>query len=294
MAGPGTDSTRSAADGAPSEARARERMNLIEEIYRASVASDYVTADPDRPARPSRRRQRAVVTFVGLGMAGVIIALGFSARILNAPVVTEQRTALRERIQAADTLGAQLTAQVTALRAEIQKARQADLETTAAGSLVAAQIGRYEVIAGFTPVTGGGAVVTLTDAKNPTTDDADVSRVLDSDVQEAVNGLWEAGAEAIAVNSQRLTSRSAIRSAAGAILVNYRPLQPPYVVDAIGPPDLAQTFKQTASAQALSSVARRFGIGFDTGSADDLRLPAATVSLPEQAKNIPDEGEATK
>ena len=46
------------------------------------------------------------------------------------------------------------------------------------------------------------------------------------DLQIVVNGLWDAGAEAISVNGQRLTSKSAIRFAGQAILVNYRPADP--------------------------------------------------------------------
>ena len=48
--------------------------------------------------------------------------------------------------------------------------------------------------------------------------------MLDRDLQVIVNGLWAAGAEAIAVNGQRLTACSAIRSAGEAILVDFRPL----------------------------------------------------------------------
>ena len=48
--------------------------------------------------------------------------------------------------------------------------------------------------------------------------------MLDRDLQIVVNGLWAAGAEAIAINGQRLTARSAIRSAGQAILVDFRPL----------------------------------------------------------------------
>ena len=55
---------------------------------------------------------------------------------------------------------------------------------------------------------------------------SDLEQVLDSDVQRAVNGLWAAGAEAVSVNGSRLTARSAIRSAAGAILVAEQAVEP--------------------------------------------------------------------
>ena len=59
---------------------------------------------------------------------------------------------------------------------------------------------------------------------------SDTGRVLDRDLQVMVNALWAAGAEAIAINGQRLTARSAIRYAGEAILLDFRPLVPPNVM----------------------------------------------------------------
>ena len=156
-----------------------------------------------------------------------------------------------------------------------------------AGALLATQIEELELVTGYTPVEGPGAVVTLTDS--PVTqgeDGEDLERVLDSDVQRAVNGLWSAGAEAIAVNGQRLTAQSAIRSAAGAILVNYRPLKPPYRVEAIGPPGLAERYVATADAQELARISTQFGIGLELSSVDEISLRSATSPLPSDAEVV--------
>ena len=97
------------------------------------------------------------------------------------------------------------------------------------------------------PVTGPGLVLTVDHAaagaglKNLNVDPGaltgpDLTKVFATDLQIIVNGLWQAGAEAISVNGHRLTSRTAIRSAREAIIVNYRPLTRPYVITAIGDP----------------------------------------------------------
>jgi uncharacterized protein YlxW (UPF0749 family) len=268
---------------------ARERLNLIEQITGAAVASDYDGAPEQGP--PNSRRQRVLVAAVTLGLAGFVLALGISERILNDPVVNEQRSALAERIVAADARNESLIADVEAGRLELTAAREDNLRFTAAGALLASQIRVLELVTGYAPVEGPGAVVTLTDA--PVTEGEegiDVERVLDSDIQRAVNGLWSVGAEAIAVNGQRLTAQSAIRSAAGAILVNYRPLKPPYRVEAIGPPGLAEDFLATPDAQELDSVSTQFGIGLETSSVDRLSLRSATSPLPSQAQVVGPEG----
>lgn len=294
MSTPSTDGAGTVTQGRPADdaALARNRMNLIEQITAAAVASDY-----DSPAGTpgsASRRQRGLIAALGLGLAGFLLAIGVSAQILGAPVVAEQRQALRDRIEAADARQEELGAAVVALRAEVELARAAELERITGSAVLADTIQDFELATGYSAVTGPGAVVTLTDAPVGEGEELDeLEQVLDSDVQRAVNGLWAAGAEAVAVNGSRLTARSAIRSAAGAILVNYRPLRPPYLVEAVGPPSLVDDFLATQDAAALRGVSEQFGIGFSAEAADDLLLRAATSALPETAEVIePEEGDS--
>ena len=57
------------------------------------------------------------------------------------------------------------------------------------------------------------------------------------------------------INGQRLTATSAIRFAGEAILVNYRPLVPPYAVTAIGDPaSLPTRFAQGPGGTYVSTL----------------------------------------
>jgi uncharacterized protein YlxW (UPF0749 family) len=271
---------------------ARNRLNLIEQITADAVASDYVglAADPSRTSR----QQRLLVAAIALGLTGFVLAVGVSARVINAPAVAEQKQALLDRIAEQESRQEELAPSVAALREQVEVARSAELEVVAGGAALSDQVKQYELVTGYVAVTGPGAVVTLQDAApDPESEQPELERVLDSDIQRAVNGLWQAGAEAIAINRQRLTARSAIRSAAGAILVNYRPLRPPYVVEAIGPDSLAADFAASPDAAALRGVSEEFGIGLSIDGADKLRLPAATSALPEAAEvAVPEKGES--
>ncbi len=64
--------------------------------------------------------------------------------------------------------------------------------------------------------------------------------MLDIDLQILANGLWQAGAEAVAINGHRLSTLTAIRAAGEAITVDYRSLTRPYRVEAIGDPHTSQ------------------------------------------------------
>ena len=69
---------------------------------------------------------------------------------------------------------------------------------------------------------------------------------------------------------------SAIRSAGQAILVDFRPLTPPYVIDVIGDPsDLQTGFAQSSAGAYLHALEDNSGIAVDETTRDDLRLPAA-------------------
>jgi uncharacterized protein YlxW (UPF0749 family) len=269
---------------APLPPAARHRLNLIELLTADAVASDYADVRP--AATTSSRREQVLVAAIALGVVGFVLALGFSARVLNAPVVDSQRAALGERIQQAQQVQSDLVGEVTALREEVVAAREAELARVRGGAQVAADVAALELATGYVAVTGPGGAVVLTDAPSAQEGGSDEERVLDSDVQRAVNGLWAAGAEGVAVNGQRVSARTAIRSAAGAILVNYRPLRPPYRVEAIGGPGMLETFRAGPDAAYLQGVANQYNIGFTTEQVGAVTLPAATSPLPEQATVI--------
>jgi uncharacterized protein YlxW (UPF0749 family) len=108
--------------------------------------------------------------------------------------------------------------------------------------------------------------------------------VLDRDLQTVVNGLWAAGAEAVAVNGQRLTARSAIRYAGQAILVDFRPLVPPYVVQAVGEAGGLQTrFAAGAAGAYLQALRDNYGVQAAIVPSANLELPGAGGSTTQFA-----------
>jgi uncharacterized protein YlxW (UPF0749 family) len=114
-------------------------------------------------------------------------------------------------------------------------------------------------------------------------------RVLDTDLQHLVNGLWQAGAEAISINGERLTNLSAIRHAGSAITVNFRSLSRPYTVSAIGDPDrLPVRFGNTTSGQTWLDLQQKVGLKFSMRVVRSLSLPAQPLrplryALPEKS-----------
>jgi len=126
---------------------------------------------------------------------------------------------------------------------------------------------------GDAAVTGPGVRITVDDRA-----DARTQRqvVLDEDLQRLVNGLWVAGAEAVAINGERLTALSAIRGAGEAITVNFRSLRRPYVVEAVGDPDdLPARFIESPGGTWWLNLESVYQLRFDMSSEDSVTLPAA-------------------
>ena len=91
-----------------------------------------------------------------------------------------------------------------------------------------------------------------------------------------VDGLWEAGAEAIAINDQRINALGGIRNTSRAIHVNGRPVNPPYVISAIGDPQTLQArLLQTSQGQEWFNRVNFYGFVYEPENVDDIRLPAA-------------------
>ena len=100
--------------------------------------------------------------------------------------------------------------------------------------------------------------------------------IYDSDLTRLVNGMWQAGAEAVAINGHRITTLTPIRSAGSAITVDYVSLSPPYVLEAIGDPARLQArFARTSAAAWWQYLHDNYGITYELQTvSSDLKLPA--------------------
>ncbi len=125
---------------------------------------------------------------------------------------------------------------------EDQRAKvSALLDRETMGNALQKEINDLRVRAGGSPVQGEGILLTLDDTGNgkntPLDPNVNLRVVHDSDLFTLVNELRSAGAEAIAVNDQRVISSTAIRCAGPVIQVNGTQVAPPFRIRAIGKAD---------------------------------------------------------
>jgi uncharacterized protein YlxW (UPF0749 family) len=255
----------------------------LEPGYRAAAAR---RAEHPPSARARRLGQAArVAVLVALG---ALFATAYLQASASAPQAARTRAALASDARERGALTDRLQRQATAERGRLSAQRAQALRDSTAGSQAAASLHDLEVATSLTALRGAGLTVTVGDAsqhQDPVTgrpaqsDPAGAGRVQDRDVAEVVNALWAAGAEAIAVDGQRLSPTSTIRSAGGAILVDFRPVSSPYQIRAIGNADRMQArFADSAVARSFVTFIDLYGMTFSIRRADALDLPAASAT----------------
>lgn len=299
--GRGEQVTRS--KGAPAR-RADASMTLLTDLLERPLDPAYgaVAARRVDAGLPATKGLHSVLFTVTLLVVGLVLTV--SARTLtdNATARSSARAELVRQIEAAREVRDGRAATVSTLTREVA-ARDAQV-LASQSSAEAGELRQLSAATGATSVVGPGMVVTLDDAPTANAPGANADprgggRVQDGvvrsrDLQIIVNSLWAAGAEAMMINGQRLTSTSAIRFAGQAILVNYRPLVRPYVITAIGDPKtLPARFAQGAGGTYAATLTGTFGIPVGTDTGDRFVLPSSTSAQTRVAVPLAPAGPAT-
>lgn len=268
-------------------------MTLIREMMERPLDPGYAAAAERREAAglaPSTGL-RSVPLVVTAVVIGALFSVGAVTLNRDLPDMTLTKKTLVSQIDAARASADRRSAQIGTLQSEISTAE------TRHGDDLSGRLGELEADTGALGVTGPGVVITMDNAPDMGSGNADADPRTDSatsggtvlarDVQLVTNGLWQAGAEAVMVNGQRLSSRSAIRFAGDAILVNFRPLTRPYAISAIGDPNsLATNFADSTAGSYLDALRSNFGIKVSTVSRSTITMPGATTLTTSAAQPL--------
>jgi len=268
-----------------------ESMTLLTEVMEQPLDPSYAAAR--QRSQTSGWAAHGPMSWLAIGVVALLTGIGTvtAAQALRVPqpVMRETRALLEAQIIEHNNQIAALSAQIDQLGAEI-----AQLQATALSDLDPALVATIETDAlhnGSAAVTGPGFEVSLTDGGGPLAEDNPESLVRDADLQRVISYLWAAGAEAIAVNDQRLTMTSAVRNAGSAILVDLVPLVgPTYTVRAIGSPEALQTgWEASGGPSYLQLLGTQYGVRSSAALQPYLELPSATGQSLRYAKALTSE-----
>lgn len=237
-------------------ARPDQSMSLLTDLQDNALEPEYRAATQ----RGEKRSPGTLAVTVAI-LAALLVLAGVNT-FRGSGEAASEREALLEQIQKSQDRLAEMEQEIRDLERQIQDL--SDDQVTDPG--LRAELDLLAPLVGDVAVSGPGIVVRVDDAA--TTGGEGV--VFDTDLSRLVNGLWQAGAEAIAINGRRITTLTPIRSAGSAITIDYVSLNPPYTVEVIGDPNTLQArFARTSAMVWWKYISDNYGVGFSIREADD-------------------------
>lgn len=176
-------------------------------------------------------------------LLGFLLALQFkSVRIhkqeSTVPSRTEELTGLLIEEQKRNEA---LTLQLDQYKEENELFRMEAEESGGYAAILGEKLARAEILSGQRAVHGKGITITLSDSTAQNTGvDENAFVVHDTDLLRVINELRASGAEAISLNGERILATSEIRCAGPVVSVNNRRYNIPFVISAIGDPDIME------------------------------------------------------
>jgi uncharacterized protein YlxW (UPF0749 family) len=248
---------------------------LLTLITARSMDEDYAhvaqqrAAAGEEPVQGRRPHWISLVAVAALGIMGAVVAAQTDR---EAEVNELSRAALVEQIDSKRDQVRDLQARVAALTRSNQAVASSNTRIQGQLDDLESRVRRAELNTGFAAVHGPGVRITVDNRPGVDVD----SEIRDEDLAFLVDGLWEAGAEAIAVNDQRLNVLGGIRNTNRAIHVNGRPVNAPYVISVIGDNKTLQArLLQTSHGQEWFALVNGLDFVYSAQNVDDISLPAA-------------------
>ena len=225
-----------------------------------------------------RARLQAIPSWqVTLGVALLVLGFLIAAQLrAEGPLVrytTQERSPLIETALGLQQTQDGLKQQILDLRSQIGQLEAEGPGSDARVKALNDELQQARIAAGLIAMAGPGVVFKLQDASGPA-GGAD-QLVSAADIRILVNELWLAGAEAVAINGERVTASTAVLDIGGSVLANSAYLSPPYEIRAIGPAGLYDRMR--ASPTFVAFVASRVegeGIGLSVAQLDSVDVPA--------------------
>jgi uncharacterized protein YlxW (UPF0749 family) len=210
------------------------------------------------------------IALLGLGF---LIAAQLAAEGPRVRYTTQERSPLVETALGLQTQQEGLKSRILDLRNQIGALEAQGPGAAESLKQLYANLEQARIGAGLIGLTGTGVVFRIEDSSQPGAGSDDL--VTARDVRVLVEELWLAGAEAIAINGERVTVSTAVLDIGGSVLANSAYLAPPYRISAIGPSDLYERVQASVSFQQfVVERVEHHGLGLSVAELPNVDVPA--------------------
>jgi uncharacterized protein YlxW (UPF0749 family) len=234
---------------------------------------------------------------IALVLATVLlgISLVFQFRAVTGPRQELPARDLSELISRVERLEAEMRARGQRLEEEIGALQRRPVAAqTQDGGGSEEELRLLRLASGLYPLSGPGLEIVLEDSGREGRVgfmDPNLLLVHYDHLLFLVNELWVAGAEAVAVNGERVVAQTGFTCAGSLILAGTKKLAPPYVVHALGDP-AALRAALTMPGGFIEAQIEPYGLGITIKEKSDLLIPAYQGNLVfEYARLYEEDGE---
>ena len=186
------------------------------------------------------RKGYRTVMFIGFVLFGILINVQLRSTLASNPNADTSAKEYAIELEKERNEGKRLMEQLAVKEAELEQLWQ-NLGTNSNNQEINELLRKrdFEYLrAGLTTVSGRGIVITMEDA--PAKGELDVNEYIihDGNINDVLEALKENGAQAISINGERVVFNTKTVCEGPTIIVNENRYPPPYVIEAIGDPDV--------------------------------------------------------
>lgn len=219
------------------------------------------------------KREQFLLGFASI-LLGFLFIILLKAHGVTGSQVALQETAVPSLIQT-EQENQQLSVENEKIQLELVKYTQGQSALTLANQ----QVEESKMNAGLVALTGPGLRITLDDSKRVAIGEEDPNSyfIHEQYIREILNALWNGGAEAIAVNGQRVTTHTEVYCGGSFIQINGTRQMPPYLIEAIGDSRNLSAALHFYGWDRLGGFQEQYGITRKLDILDKVMIPAGKL-----------------
>ena len=233
--------------------------------------------------RAPRRTGAPLVLMLPALLFGLLVTLQWRTQQERSELTVRYNAPLLDAANSLQNEQNTLKAQLADLRGQLDEIQRGSATQSTASRDLQSRIEDLRVASGLTERSGDGVVVTLDDARTTSpvqTANVDKSICHSTDLTDIVNTAWRGGAEAIAINEERIVGSSSVYCVGSTIMVNGTLMSPPFSIAIIGPQNgLLAAYEDPNELRDIKQRRDVYGLGFRVTRATSIRVPAYAGAL---------------
>lgn len=235
------------------------------------------TPDPKR-----ERLQHAFALLVPAVLFGFLVTAQWQGQQERSQIAVRYNAPLTEAAFALQKEQNDLKAQLQDLRVQLDQIQANAATQSGATSELQTRIAELRAQAGLTSLVGDGVIVQLDDSHTVVAGATNLDQAIchSTDLTDILNTAWRGGAQAIAVNAQRVVATTSVYCVGSTIMVNGTLMSPPFNIAVIGPQNrVLGGFDDPRQLKDIKARRDVQGLGFRVTRASAINVPAYDGAL---------------